>query len=52
MGKKHLSVLMLYTRSSIAPLLCAVVLIGSIQTGLFLLELQHGAAALETVVQP
>lgn len=52
MGKKHLSVLMLYTRSSIVPLLCTVVLIGSIQTGLFLLELQHGAAALETVVQP
>lgn len=52
MGRKHLSVLMLYTRSSIAPLLCAVVLIGSIQTGLFLWELQRGTSALETVIHP
>lgn len=52
MGKKHLSVLMLYTRSSIAPLLCTVILIAGIQTGLFIWELQRGAAALETVIQP
>ena len=48
MGKKHLSVLMLYIRSSITPLLCTVILVSGIQTGLFLWELQRGAAALET----
>ena len=52
MGKKHLSVLMLYICSSITPLLCTVVFICSIHTGLFLWELQRGAAALETVIQP
>lgn len=52
MGKKHLSVLMLYIRSSITPLLCTVILVAGIQTGLFLWELQRGAAALETAMQP
>lgn len=52
MWKKHLSVLMLYIRSSIASLLCIAVLVAVIQTGLFLWELQHGAAALETAIQP
>ena len=52
MGKKHLSVLMLYIRSSITPLLCTVILVAGIQTGLFLWELQRGAAALKTVMQP
>ena len=52
MGRKHLSVLMLYARSSIAPLLCTMILVTGIQTGLFLWALQRGAAALETVIQP
>lgn len=52
MGRKHLSVLMLYARSSITPLLCTVILVAGIQTGLFRWELQRGAAALETVIQP
>lgn len=52
MVRKHISVLMLYARSSIAPLLCTVILVAGIQTGLFLWELQHSATALETVIQP
>ena len=51
MGKKHLSVLMLYVRSSIIPLLGMLVLIGSIQTGLFLWRMNRGANSLEAVIQ-
>lgn len=52
MGNKHLSVLMLYIRSSIMPLFCTAVLVASVQTGLFLWELQSGAVTLETVIHP
>lgn len=52
MGRKHLSVLMLYARSSIVPLLCTMILVAGIQTGLFLWELQRGTTALEAAIQP
>ena len=51
MGNKHLSVLMLYVRSAIFLLLFTMALLIATQTGLFLWQMQHGAASLEAVVQ-
>lgn len=51
MGNKHLSVLMLYVRSVIVPLIGILVLMGAVQTGLFLWAVQRGADSLESAVQ-
>lgn len=50
MGNKHLSVLMLYVRGVIYPVLAVLVLMVAVQTGLFFLALQRGADSLDTLI--
>lgn len=51
MGNKHLSVLMLYVRGAIAPLISIMVLMAAVQTGLSLWSVQRGVSTLEVLVQ-
>ena len=51
MGNKHLSVLMLYVRGAIAPLISIMVLMAAVQTGLSLWSVQRGVSTLEALVQ-
>lgn len=51
MGNKHLSVLMLYVRGMIAPLIGIMALLAGAQTGLFLWARQNGAESLEVMTQ-
>lgn len=51
MGHKHLSVLMLYVRSAIFPLLGTIFLLVVTQTGLFLWQMTRNTSYLEAIVQ-
>lgn len=51
MGRKHLSVLMLYVRGCIYPVLTVLLLLVAVQTGLFCWLIQRGAGSLDAIMQ-
>lgn len=50
MRNKHLSVLMLYVRGVVYPVIAALVLLVAVQTGLFFWALQRGADSLDMLI--